>query len=158
MPINVRGTDAALGGNHFTPARFLVPVAIKDPAERIVELGRLTKEVREEPAVHLTDALAGVLNQLPTTITTALFGSMLKGADFVTSNVPGAPFPIYTGGAELERMYAFAPLAGAAANVTLLSHCGTCCVGVNVDAVAIPDSAMFVQCLDEGFTEVLSLS
>ena len=64
------------------------------------------------PRSQLTDALAGVLNQLPTTITTALFGSMLKGADFVTSNVPGAPFPIFSGGAELERMYAFAPLAG----------------------------------------------
>ena len=49
---------------------------------------------------------------------------MLKGADFVTSNVPGAPFPIYSGGAELERMYAFGPLSGAAVNVTLLSHCG----------------------------------
>jgi WS/DGAT/MGAT family acyltransferase len=158
MPINLRGSDAALGGNHFTPARFIVPLAIKDPGERIAALGRLTREVRDEPAVHLSEALAGVLNQLPTTITTALFGSMLKGADFVTSNVPGAPFPIYVAGAQLERMYPFAPLAGAATNVTLLSHCGTCCVGVNVDAVAIPDSPMFVQCLDEGFTEVLSLA
>ena len=109
-----RATAAALGGNHFTPARFLVPLTIKDPSERIVAVGRLTKEIRAEPAVQLTDALAGVLNQLPTTITTALFGSMLKGADFVTSNVPGAPFPIYSAGAALERMYAFAPLAGAA--------------------------------------------
>jgi WS/DGAT/MGAT family acyltransferase len=158
MPINVRGSDAALGGNHFTPARFLVPLGIKDPAERIVALGRLARQVREEPAVHLTDALAGVLNQLPTTITTALFGSMLKGADFVTSNVPGTPFPIYAAGAELQRMFPFAPLAGAAVNVTLLSHCGTCCIGINVDSVAIPDTPMFVQCVDEGFTEILSLA
>ena len=113
MPINVRSDGATLGGNHFTPARFLVPLTIKDPAERIVALGRITRAIREEPAVALTDALAGILNQLPTTITTAVFGSMLKGADFVTSNVPGAPFPIYTAGAELERMYAFGPLSGA---------------------------------------------
>ena len=136
--------DSALGGNHFTPARFLVPLTIKDPSERIVAVGRLTREIRDEPAVQLTEALAGVLNQLPTTITTALFGSMLKGADFVTSNVPGAPFPIYSGGAALERMYAFAPLAGAAVNVTLLSNCGTCCIGVNVDSVAVPDSDVFL--------------
>jgi WS/DGAT/MGAT family acyltransferase len=158
MPINVRGDDSALGGNHFTPARFLVPLTIKDPAERVVALGRLTREVREEPAVHLTEALAGVLNQLPTTVTTALFGSMLKGADFVTSNVPGASFTIYSAGAELQRMFPFAPLAGAAVNVTLLSHCGTCCIGINVDSVAIPDSDTFVRCLDEGFTEILSLA
>jgi diacylglycerol O-acyltransferase / wax synthase len=158
MPINLRADDSALGGNHFTPARFLVPLNIKDPGERIVAVGRLTREIRAEPAVKLTDALAGVLNQLPTTITTALFGSMLKGADFVTSNVPGAPFEIYSAGAALERMYAFAPLAGAAVNVTLLSNCGTCCIGVNVDSVAVPDSETFLRCLDESFTEVLALA
>lgn len=158
MPINVRAEGSALGGNHFTPARFLVPLTIKDPAERIVEIRRLTNEIRAEPAVQLTDALAGILNQLPTTITTALFGSMLKGADFVTSNVPGAQFPIYSAGAELERMYAFAPLAGAAINVTLLSSCGTCCIGVNVDSVAVPDPDVFLRHLEEGFAEVLALA
>ena len=158
MPINVRAEGSALGGNHFTPARFLVPLTIKDPGERIVEIGRLTKEVRAEPAVQLTDSLAGILNQLPTTITTALFGSMLKGADFVTSNVPGAPFPIYSGGARLERMYAFAPLAGAAVNVTLLSNCGTCCIGVNVDSVAVPDPDVFLHHLEDGFAEILALA
>ena len=157
MPINLRESSAALGGNHFTPARFLVPMGIKDPAERIVELGRLTRIVRDEPAVALTDALAGILNQLPTTVTTAVFGSMLKGADFVTSNVPGAPFPIFAGGAELERMYAFSPLSGSAINVTLLSHCGTCCIGVNLDAVAIPDRDFLMSCLEESFAEVIGL-
>ncbi|MGZ4689763.1 MAG: wax ester/triacylglycerol synthase domain-containing protein [Acidimicrobiia bacterium] len=158
MPINLREAGSALGGNHFTPARFIVPLTIKDPGDRIAAVSRLTREVRAEPAVHLTDALAGVLNQLPTTITTALFGSMLKGADFVTSNVPGAPFEIFSAGAALERMYAFAPLAGAAVNVTLLSNCGTCCIGVNVDSVAVPDSDTFLRCLDEGFAEILSLA
>lgn len=158
MPINLRESSSAMGGNHFTPARFLVPMGIDDPAERILELGRIARAVRDEPAVALTDALAGVLNQLPTTITTALFGSMLKGADFVTSNVPGAPFPIYAAGAELERMYAFGPLSGAALNVTLLSHCGTCCIGVNYDAVAIPDHDVLMECIEQGFAEVLALA
>ncbi len=157
MPINVRDASAALGGNHFTPARFLVPLTIKDPAERIVALGALARSIREEPAVALTDALAGILNQLPTTVTTAVFGAMLKGADFVTSNVPGAPFPIYSGGAELERMYAFGPLSGAAANITLLSHCGSCCIGVNVDAVAVPDREVFMHCLEEAFADVVAV-
>jgi WS/DGAT/MGAT family acyltransferase len=158
MPINLRANDSAMGGNHFTPARFLVPLTIKDPGERIVAIGKLTKEVRAEPAVQLTDALAGVLNQLPTTITTALFGSMLKGADFVTSNVPGAPFPIFSAGAALERMYAFAPLAGAAVNVTLLSNCGTCCIGVNVDSVAVPDPELLLAHLEAAFAEILALA
>jgi diacylglycerol O-acyltransferase len=157
MPINVRGEGAALGGNHFTPARFLVPLQIADPAQRMRALGQLSRTVRDEPAVALTDTLAMVLNQLPTPVTTTFFGAMLKGSDFVTSNVPGSPFPLYVAGAELERLYPFGPLSGTAANITLLSHCGTCCIGVNTDAVAVPDTDDFVKSIEGGFGEVLAL-
>jgi diacylglycerol O-acyltransferase / wax synthase len=157
MPINLRGEGTALGGNHFTPARFLVPLQIADPEERMRELGDLARAVRDEPAVALTDALALVLNQLPTPITTAFFGAMLKGSDFVTSNVPGSPFPLFVAGAELERMYPFGPLSGTAANVTLLSHCETCCIGINTDTVAIPDAPDFAKSVEAGFSEVLAL-
>jgi diacylglycerol O-acyltransferase / wax synthase len=157
MPINLRGEGTALGGNHFMPARFLVPLQIADPEERMRELGDLARAVRDEPAVALTDALALLLNQLPTPITTAFFGAMLKGSDFVTSNVPGSPFPLFVAGAELERMYPFGPLSGTAANVTLLSHCGTCCIGINTDTVAIPDAPDFAKSVEAGFSEVLAL-
>ncbi|HKA92190.1 MAG TPA: wax ester/triacylglycerol synthase domain-containing protein [Acidimicrobiia bacterium] len=157
MPINLRGEGAALGGNHFTPARFLVPLQIADPGERVRVLGDLARAVRDEPAVALTDVLASVLNQLPSRFTTAFFGAMLKGSDFVTSNVPGSPFPLYVAGAELERLYPFAPLSGTAANVALLSHCGTCCIGINTDSVAIPDAPEFAKCVEAGFAEVIAL-
>jgi WS/DGAT/MGAT family acyltransferase len=157
MPINLRGEGTTLGGNHFTPARFLVPLQIADPEERMHALGELARAVRDEPAVGLTDALATVLNQLPTRVTTAFFGSMLKGSDFVTSNVPGSPFPLYVAGAELERLYPFGPLSGTAANVTLLSHCDTCCIGINTDTLAIPDAHDFSKSVEAGFSEVLAL-
>jgi hypothetical protein len=82
---------------------------------------------------------------------------MLKGADFVTSNVPGSPFPLYLCGSEVREMHAFAPLSGSAANVTLLSHCGTCCIGINTDARAIPDTQLFTTAISDGVDEVLSL-
>lgn len=157
MPINVRTEGAALGGNHFTPARFVVPAAVDDPAERMTVLRDIARRVRDEPAIRLTDALAGVFNQLPTTVITALFGAMLKGADLVALNVPGAPFPIYLAGAELEGMYPFGPLSGTAINVTLLSYCGRCCIGVNTDAVTVPDTDAFLADLRSGFAEVVAL-
>lgn len=157
MPVNLRAEGDALGGNHFTPARFLVPTAIDDPSERVREVSRLSRAMREQPAIHLTDALAGVLNQFPSTVTTQLFGSMLKGSDFVTTNIPGSPVPLYVGGAELERLYAFAPLTGTALNVSLVSLRDTCCVGVVTDLVAVPDTATMVKCLEAGFDEVLAV-
>jgi WS/DGAT/MGAT family acyltransferase len=158
MPINIRPDTAGLGGNHFTTARLVVPLAIDDPEERIRELSQRCKRLRAEPAVGLSDQLATILNRLPRRVSTALFGSMLKGADFITSNVPGSPFPLYLCGAEVQHMYAFGPLSGAAANVVLVSYCGTCCVGVNSDPRAIPDTDDFADDLRAGFDEILSLA
>lgn len=158
MPINIRADDDPMAGNRFVPARFPVPVGIVDPAERMRQVGRLVRQWRNEPALSLTDTLAGVLNRLPTSVTTRVFGALLKGVDFITSNVPGVPFPVHLAGAEVVGQYAFGPLSGAATNVVLVSHCGTCCVGVNVDATAVPDGERFLECLREGFAEVLAVA
>jgi diacylglycerol O-acyltransferase len=158
LPINLRQGDDDAGGNRFAPARFPVPTSIADPRERIAALGALVREVRAEPALQMTSTLAGILNRLPTATTTALFGGMLKCCDFVTSNIPGAPVPVYVAGARVERFYAFAPPAGASFNVALISHCDTCCIGVVIDTVAVPDPDVLLGCLRAGFDEVLALA
>ena len=158
LPINLRQGDDDAGGNRFAPARFPVPTAIDDPRLRIAALGALVREWRAEPALQMTSTLAGILNRFPTATTTALFGGMLKCCDFVTSNVPGAPVPVYVAGAQVERMYAFAPPAGAAFNVALISHCDTCCVGVVIDTTAVPDPDVLIGYLRSGFDEVLALA
>lgn len=158
MPINVRGAGGGLGGNHFTPARVMMPVSLTDPVARIEEISGRCRRMRAEPAVAMTEQLATVLNLLPRKAATAVMGSMFKGADLVTSNVPGTPFPLYLGGAEIEQIYAFGPLSGTATNITLLSHAGTCCIGVNVDTAAIPDPDDLRRNLRGGFAEVLALA
>ena len=90
-------------------------------------------------------------------VTTAMWGSMLKGDDFCATNVPGPPFETYLAGSRVERIYAFAPPSGAAVNVSLVSSGGRACVGINVDAAAIPDSANLTGCLEDGFGDILSL-
>jgi len=157
MPINVRGNGGGLGGNHFTPARVMMPTRAENPVHRIEEVSERCRRMRAEPAVAMTEQLARVLNLLPRRAATALMGSMFKGADLVTSNVPGAPFPLYLGGAEIDRIYAFGPLSGTSTNVTLLSHGGTCCIGVNVDTAAVPDPDVLIGNLRQSFGEVLTL-
>jgi diacylglycerol O-acyltransferase / wax synthase len=157
MPINLRGEGSGLGGNHFTLARLPVPVGLEDPAQRVQEVGARLRRLRDEPAVAVADAIPVVLNRLPRRIATPLLRSMLKGGDFITSNVPGAPFPIYMAGAEVQQLYAFAPLSGTPANITLLSHCGTCCIGINTDPRAIPDTAGFSDAIRAGIAEILAL-
>lgn len=158
MPVSIRAEGDPLGGNRFVPVRFALPIAIANPTERMHELGRLARQWRDEPATALTDTLAAGLNSLPAAAVTAVFGGMLKNIDFVSTNVPGFPDVVYIGGAAVLRQYAFAPPTGAALNVALLSHAGTCCIGVNTDVAAIPDPSVLTECLEEGFEEILSLA
>jgi WS/DGAT/MGAT family acyltransferase len=157
MPINVRDdATAKLAGNQFAPARFPVPIGIVDPLERMRAIRNLVAEQRAEPALGLIADVSGVLNRLPASVTTSLFGSMLKGVDFVTSNVPGPRFDVYLSGARLESVFGFGPLTGAALNVTLFSYTDGSHLGISSDPAAIPDPDLLVACLRKGFDEVLA--
>jgi diacylglycerol O-acyltransferase len=81
---------------------------------------------------------------------------MLKHVDFLASNVPGFGDTVYVGGARLEAFYPFGPPIGSAANITLMSYRGTCHIGVNTDAGAVPDPDCFLDCVTQGFDEVVA--
>jgi diacylglycerol O-acyltransferase / wax synthase len=83
---------------------------------------------------------------------------MLKHVDFLASNVPGIPVPLYLAGARVRSFTPFGPTAGSAVNVTLMSYAGDCCMGVNIDTAAIPDPDEFVACLAAGFDEVVAVA
>jgi len=156
MPINIRTEDTSdVAGNQFVPARFTVPVAIEDPTEHMRAIHELVDQQRHEPANALVEPLAIVLNRLPTTAVTALFGAMIKGSDFTTSNVPGSPIPLYIAGAQVEALIPFGPLAGVAVNVTLLSNLDDVHVGINSDMAAVPDPEVLLECLRESFEDIL---
>jgi WS/DGAT/MGAT family acyltransferase len=159
MPVNIReGDDAAKAGNQFAPARFAVPISTPDPVERMRKIGALVKRERAEPALGFLEAVAGVLNRLPTSLSVSLFGGMLKGIDFVTSNVPGPRREVYTAGAKMDGVYGFGPLSGAAINVTLFSYAGICFVALNSDPAAVPDPERLRDCVEAGFAEVLGVA
>jgi diacylglycerol O-acyltransferase len=158
MPINVR--DAANGnraGNRFVPARLIVPIGIGDPAARLRAVRALVSQQRAEPALGLLDDVSGMLRRLPAPMYTALFGSMLKGVDFVTSNVPGPPVEVFVSGARIESVFGFGPLSGAATNLTLFSYLDQLGLAVNTDRAAVPDPEVFLACLEAGIAEVLAL-
>ncbi len=157
MPISLRVAGDHPGGNRFAPARFAVPADIADPRVRMQRLGALAEHWRDEPGLAHTDALAAVLDRLPVSVTTSLFGGMLKHVDAVVTNVPGVDQTVYLGGAEVLRQYAFAPPTGAALNVALLSHCGRACIGVVVDTAAVDDDAGLMDDMAAAFDEVLDV-
>ena len=116
-------------------------------------LHRVAQAARAEPSLSVTGAIAGALNMLPV----GYVGGILKHVDFLASNVPGAPVPVYLAGSKVTGIFAFGPTIGASVNVTLMSYNGSCDIGVNVDTAAVPDPDVLLACLRESFAEITAL-
>ena len=153
MPINLRAGQDADWGNRITLQRLIVPVGETDPAARMRALHRVAGAARAEPSLEVTEAIAGALNMLPV----GYVGGILKHVDFVASNVPGAPVPVYLAGSKVTGMFAFGPTIGAAVNITLMSYDGTCDIGINIDTAAVPDPGVLLGCLRESLAEITAL-
>lgn len=152
MPISLRADGDAMGGNRITLMRFDVPVGLIDPAARIAAIHEQTAKVRHERSLPYTEWIAAALNLMPRWY----IGSILRHVDFLASDVPGIPVPVFLGGARVRMQYAFGPTIGSAVNVTLLTYVDTCALGIDVDTGAIPDYDVFYDCLVAGFDEVLA--
>jgi len=153
MPINIRSEGDKGWGNKITLQRLTVPVREPDPATRMRQLHHVTEAARKEPSLPVTDAIAEALNMLPA----GYVGGVLKHIDFLASNVPGTPVPIYVAGSKITGFFAFGPTIGASLNVTLLSYGGTCDIGINIDTAAVPDPDVMLECLQESFAEIAAL-
>ncbi len=151
MPISLRNPERP-AQNAVTIARFEVPVDIVDPGERMRVIHDIVDGWRREPALHLVDPLAEVGSRM---MPQELITSAAQKSDFTASNVPGVPIPVWVAGARVVAMYPMAGTIGAATNVTLLSYNGSAGIGVSMDDAAIPDRALFAECLGLGFAEVV---
>ncbi len=160
MPINVRsaGDPGDVAGNSFAPARFAVPLGIEDPVARMRAVGVLVKEQRAEPAYARVGQISSALFSLGPAVFTPLTGSMLKAIDFVTSNVPGPPCPVFVSGARIERLIGFGPLSGSGMNATLYGYDGIAEIGIATDPAAVPDPDVLIDCVKAGLDEVLGVA
>jgi len=155
MPVNIRGEADGKGSNHFVPVRFSVALN-DDPVEQLDAVHREADTWKGSPALKVSPTLAVGLNLLPSPVTAALWGSMLKGDDLVATNVPGVAAETFLTGARVEALYAFAPTTGAALNAALVTMHHRACIGVNIDTSAVPDSEVLMECLAMALDDVLN--
>ena len=151
MPISLRTSEDQ--GNAVTIARFEIPVsnAIDDVLEAAASTVR---SWRAEPALKLADYMAELSRFLPPDLVSAA----AQTSDLTASNVPGVPVPVWLAGARVERMYPLVGTVGAAINVTMLTYSGTASVGVSSDDAAVSDREVLIDCLRDGFVDVIGPS
>ena len=138
MPVSTR-SDASAGGNAFTPTRVLLPVGIEDPRARFAAIRERLQATKHERAVGVVGGLAGLANLLPTSVAVRLARQQVETVDFATSNVRGAPFPLFIAGARILANYPIGPTGGTAWNLTLMSYDGSLDMGLNADTAAVTD-------------------
>jgi WS/DGAT/MGAT family acyltransferase len=157
MPISTRDGSAegkASGTNSFAPTRVLVAVGIEDPVARFQSVRRVLGANKAERAVGNVGRLAGLLSVLPAPLLARVARQQVGTVDFTTSNVRGAPFPLFIGGALVESNHPVGPLAGTAFNLTTMSSNGSLDMGCVIDTGAVTDPALLRECLVDAFAEL----
>lgn len=155
MPVSFRRAGHAGGGNQWAPVRFVVPADIGDPLERMYAMSELVRSRKSEPAISFSQRLAGLVQVLPSVLSSSVVAGMVHGVDATLTNVPGLTMPHFLGGASVDRVYAFAPAGGAALNISLVSHVDTACIGTLCDADAVTEPALLHELVVAGLDEVV---
>lgn len=157
MPVSLRKSEDALGGNRFAGIRLPGPVAQADPDERIRIVREHVLAAREEPALAFLEHIAPALTRLPAAAIVELMATLTTSSDVQVSNIRGIGHPVYLAGRKVLRTYPLGPRPGVATMIAMITYNGTCCLGINADPAAFPDAAEFRQCLIEGFAEVIEV-
>ena len=157
VPVSLRSGTAPLGGNHFAPARVVVPLGPKDPAERLLVVQAALEDVAAEPGVSLAEGLAGVISLLPPALLIPALRAQARTVDFATSIVPGLRSGRWLAGARVEGSWPMGPRVGCALNATMLACGDRLDLGVNLDPAAVTDPSAFMDCLRGSFADLLDL-
>ncbi len=149
-------TDKKAGGNAFTPVPVKLPAGPMSPAERIAAVMAATEDAKEQAQkTGGMTGLSGVANLLPTSVVTSTARAAARRIDFATSNLRGAPFPVFVSGAEVTATIPMGPVAGTGANITALSMNGKFDVGMFIDPEAITEPGEFRRHVEESFADML---
>ena len=153
MAVSTR-TDAS-AANAFSLARMVVPTGDMPIADRFAAIQAEADAARDQAGGTSLATLAAVAAALPTSLVTRIARQQTQTVDFATSNVRGAPVPVYVSGAKLLENYPIGPLAGVAFNLTLLSYLGSLDMGVNIDAAAVTEPERLAAALKRAFKDLL---
>tara|TARA_Y100000385_G_scaffold46061_1_gene42675 strand:+ start:988 stop:2385 length:1398 start_codon:yes stop_codon:yes gene_type:complete len=156
MAISTRTEES--GANAFSLVRLLVPANEMPIDERFHSIQKAATHAIEASSNTSLDALAAMTSAMPTSLITRLARQQSQTVDFATSNVRGAPVPLYVAGAKLLHNVPIGPLSGVAFNLTLLSYNGHLDMGLNSDVAAVREPELLKACLTDSISAFTALA
>ncbi len=133
VPVSLRNDDDKTDVGTKVGAMFAsLATDIDDPVARLHAIHESTQGAKEMQKALAAERIMGISETAPPAMI-SLAARMYTAAhldtrtppimNLIISNVPGPPFPIYSGGAKLESIYPMGPLLyGTGINVTVFSY------------------------------------
>ncbi len=150
-------SDGKAGGNSFTPVMLTLPAGPSTMQQRVAAVVSATEEAKgEAKRTGGMTGMSGIANLLPISVITQAARSASQRIDFATSNLRGAPRPLYCGGAKVLATIAMGPVAGTGANITAMSYDGSFDIGIFLDPAAITDPASFRSHVEQSFADLIA--
>jgi diacylglycerol O-acyltransferase / wax synthase len=170
VPISIRSeaTKGNASGNEVTAANVPLFTDLDDPVERLDRIRGWMQKVKESQNTVSAQAMVEMSNAMPGMVAGTLFRAVtavagMTGtqaiANTTVTNVPGPQKPMYFLGARLAQLGGCAPVI---ANMGVL-HCvgsydGSLTLNMNGCRDLLPDPEVYMDCLDQSFSEYMKLS
>jgi diacylglycerol O-acyltransferase / wax synthase len=164
-PISLRDSDDKSGKGNMVFGRLQsLGTDIADPIERLSSIAASTAGGRSGSDQSTGTQLLELIGTVPTSLLgiTAKAASVLPlsgptVANTTVTNVPGPTEPIFFSGARLVRAAGLGPLvAGLNLIHVVASYNGTLSIGATADRDALPDPAIYAECMEKAFQELLA--
>ena len=158
VPVNLRAADDTSGGNRIALLAVRLPIGEPNPLTRLGLIHEGMSSLKQDRRAALYPILAQLMLAMPAAISSELGRQQTYRTNFVCTNVPGPRHTCYLAGEAITSIYAYAPLVGDhPVAIALLSYRDTVFVGLDVDPLAMPDLAHFIDALGESLAELLAL-
>ena len=162
-PVSVRAEEGrGKLGNQISGMVLELPTGDLPMEDRLRRIHVTTGDLKRTRQAVAADKLVGLADWAPPTLL-VLAGRLMSnpqaGANINVTNVPGPQFPLYSGGAQLLEVWAFAPLyPSMGLGVAIVSYNGDAYFGLSADPSIVPDVEEFTAKLREAAAECTSLA
>jgi diacylglycerol O-acyltransferase / wax synthase len=158
VPVSIRGAGDAHAGNRIALLSVPLPIGERDPLRRLRVIQTRMAEVKADRRATMYPLIARAMTMMPDFVTRRIGRQQAERTNFVCTNVPGPKRVRYLAGAEMERIYPYAPLVGDhPLAIALFSYRGTLFVGLDIDPLEMHDLPQFRDALRESHAEVLNV-
>ncbi len=158
VPVNLRSTADDVAGNRIALLAVGLPVGEPNPLRRLRLIQEHMGRVKRDRRAALYPLAARLIATLPPELAARVVAQQMNRANLVCTNVPGPPQTCYFAGCPIEAIYAFAPMVGDhPVAIAAYRYRDRIHVGLDVDPLAMPDLARFLDALRESYAETMEL-